>query len=392
MVSNRQFITYRSHCAVLVFSALALSACGGGGSGSEPEVKALAGWEGEWTSYATFLPAPEMQTAYQAMQQHAPGFTLKGIQSGMDRMLQANYQAVKVEGSTIHFLDNQGKVLSTVVYEAKGKQPMGFGDAQWALFEAKPDKSKPDTDLVNTCRYFIASAVGRDTPDGIKHWHTRCGAESFDATIKNGTSWPTLVEKTTTAAMIAQDIKSEAKGMAAMLGAPLQGWYGKWISVAALLKDPVMQPSFEKIAQEALKLGKSYTAQSVKTYFQGRYQTNFDFIQVSANGVSYEQADGTVTQSCQYLNDGLAETKRGWTGWISQGSCPGMSRVVAVDVDDDGEGNHWHFRFSDAPDALETLPQRKDWIPTGFDPVRMTPAAYAKLYADNAQKYASRLP
>lgn len=389
--------------ALLVLPAFLLAACASSPEAVSTEQSALQNWQGQWSSFDGYLDDPALQPVYEAVQQHAAGYSAKGVHGAFKKMYRTPFQGMQIDGNTVRFTDREGKLMDTVQYAVKGEYPSGHGDSRWTLLEAtnvqkmsREERSKLSREermrnVAQNCRYMMVTAVHGHGDDGLKHWHMRCSGKGFDALVTSKAKGvPTFVASDTTAEAVARNFSANPKNMAKFIGAPLQGWQGEWVSASALMADPAMKPALKKIAAEAKKLGKKYTAKSVQAHFAKRGKTAFDRVTINANGlVTYHKKDGSTLASCRYINDGLAGS---WTAWVAEKGCRGMSRMIATGVHGKGSMTHWHFRYSDAADAFSTLPKRKDWTGTGFDPARLNAGLYAQRYLENAAKYAERLP
>ncbi len=404
----------------LLFAMLALGGCGGGsGSNSpanptpnpspnptpQPQAGIFDNWKGTWKSFDDFVDEDAMDPVYAEVAKHASGYTAKGVEGFLEEMYHTDFDSLKVEGSTVAFLDSKGTVKGTLTYVSKGtaKRRIEMGgqsaEIEWHLFEAPAvsgatgSAAEDDSfDPTKSCKYLVMFPVHKDGADGFAHWHMRYGSKSLEALMDSpelSLWWPTLCAPDTKVADIAKDQLAEAKMMATMLPKPLAEWNGTWISAAELHRSPLMQPAYEKIAEEAKKLGKNYTADEVKALYQKTYATPFDRV-VVADGltVQFKKADGAVVATSTYTNDGFAAD--GWLTWIN-GTAAGYRTFIATHPHGEGAGKHWHARYADDK-TPEELTKVSGWVPTFYDPALTTPEAYAKSYTDGATRRAERLP
>lgn len=343
-----------------------------------------------------------MDPVYAEIVKKTSGYTAKGVKGFFEEMYETEFASLKVEGSTVTFLDDKGASLGALTYESKGtrKRTVKMGgrefETTWHLFEspavsgATPPQGSGFVPA-NKCRYLVLVPVHSDGDGGIKHWHMRYGSKSFEALTDNPSDpwWPTFSSLDTKAADIAKDQQAEAGALAAMMPKAFDAWNGEWISAAELHRNPLMAEAYRKVAEEAKKLGKNYTAEELKDYYQKLFATPFDRVVVAdGTAIQFKKADGTVLAAPTYTNDGFAED--GWVAWIN-GTVAGYGTVVATHPHGDGAAKHWHMLYGDGKTA-EELTKLSGWKPTFYDPKLTTPEAYLKSYVDGAARQAARLP
>lgn len=401
-----------------LLAVLALGGCGGGSDNGpkpnpkpnpdpapQPQVGVLEKWKGTWKSFDDFVDEDEMEPVYAEVTKHVNGYTAKGVEGFFEEMYHTGFDSLRVEGSTVTFLDSKGvsKGKLTYIFKGTAKRKIEIAgqsmEVEWHLFEAPAESGATNTamheedgfDPKKSCKYLALFPPHQDKPDSMLHWHMRYGSVSLESLIDKSASlwWPTLCAPDTKVADVAKDQLDEAKMLAEMLPKPLAEWNGTWISAAELHRNPLMQPAYEKIAEEAKKLGKNYTADEVKAFYQKTYATPFDRV-VVADGltVQFKKADGTLVASSTYTNDGFA--KDGWLTWV-KGTAAGYKLFVATHPHGEGASKHWHARYADDKTA-EELTKLSGWTPTFYDPALTTPEAYAKGYIDGAAGRAGRLP
>lgn len=405
----------------LIFALMALGGCGGGSDnkkpapgpqqpgpqqpGPQPQGKALEKWNGTWKSFDDFVDEDAMKPVYAEVAKHAPGYTAKGVEGFFEEMYHTDFDSLKVSGDTVTFMDSKGVAKGTLTYVSKGTQKRKFEMAgqtmeiEWHLFEApivsgatnKAMHADGDFDPSKSCKYLALFPVHQDRPDSFKHWHMRYGSKSLETLMDDPDLagwWPTLCAPDTKVADIAKDQLGEAKLLATMLPMPMAPWKGEWISAYELHRSDKMLPAYEKIAQEAKKLGKNYTAEDVKNHYHKMFETPFDRVSVvDGLNVQFKKADGTVVATSPYRIDGLDD---GWWIWI-EGTVAGYKTVVATHPHGQGTSRHWHMRYADdkTPDQLRGL---KGWTPTFYDPKVTTLDLYVKGYVDTAERKAKGLP
>ena len=178
----------------------------------------------------------------------------------------------------------------------------------------------------------------------------------------------------------------------------LADWNGKWISAAAFIDDPAMQPVFKSVAQAA----EGYTAEEVKRLFAAMYRADFGAMEVSDNSITfYEVAGITVKARCEYKAAGTAPFEyEGETYYwhkfelTSQGAaCDGYRYVAAFPVHShEGGSEHWHMRYgADSFDKLLNDSQLAMWWPTLMRP-ETTAKQVADEMADGPEEMAKMLP
>jgi len=357
---------------LLGLSVFALGGCGGGGS----DPGALAQWNGEWKGMQTFLDSPTMDSAYEAVASQVSGYTADGVKMFMKSMYNSDVASMKIQGNSILFTvedsnsTEKERKTSTVTrtYASKGTVPMtGYEGSYWHQFEATNEGSGGYT-------YVVTTTAHADSPDSMKHWHFRCGNESFEALTDSSLAmwWPTMVAGETTTEAAAQDTMEAAEEYASFLSQlpPLSGWTGEWVSMAGYLDNELMTPAYEATVEEAAKLGKTYTVQQVKAFIQAMYATSCSGFTITGEAISFLDDQGNVIAKSDYACAGLLPMT-GYAGYYwnvfeATGTASGYSDVVATEVHGGHEGGltHWHIRYGDRGAKALADYENPNWWPT----------------------------
>lgn len=410
-------------CLAFLLAVLALGGCGGGSNNGpkpnpnpapQPQVGVLEKWKGTWKSFSAFMDDDAMKPVWSEVAKSAPGYTANGVKSFFEEMYGVGFDGLKVEGSTVTFLNSQDVSVGALVYASKGtaKRKIEMAgqtmEVEWHLFEAPVESGATPQegesfDPKKACKYMALFPPHRDSEGSMLHWHMRYGSSSLEALIGDPKSlwWPTLCAPDTKVADVAKDQLGEAKMLAAMLPKPLKEWDGTWVSAYEFARDAKMTPAYEAIAAAAQKglddkKVRNYTSAEVRAFFEAFFKTDFDRLVVTdGTKVEYKKADGSVvaTVNAAYKNDGFVRS--GWAVWID-GSEAGYKNVVGTHPHGEGAGKHWHMVYGDdSPEAL-LAKKLKDganvWHPTFFDPKENTVDAFAASWLKNAERQAKRLP
>jgi len=383
---------------LLGLSVFAFGGCGGGGN----DPAALAEWNGEWRGMQTFLDSSVMDSAYETVATHASGYTAKGVKMFMESMYNSDVAAMTIQGDNITFTieddsSENERQASTVTrtYALKGTVPMsGYEGYYWYQFEASDDVS-------GGYKYVVATAVHSDSADSMKHWHVRCGNDSFEALTRDSLAlwWPTMVAAETTAEVAAEDTVGAAEEYASFLAQlpPLSSWAGEWVSMAGYLEnEELMMPAYEATVTEAAKLGKTYTAQQVKTLLQAMYATSCSGLTITGEGIGFLDAEGNVIAQSDYACAGLLPMTGyvgyDWNVFETTGTVSGYSDIVATEVHvHEGGLTHWHMRYGDG--GAESLVNYEDanWWPT-FVTKGTSAETVAADALEDAATFAAMLP
>ena len=391
--------TFLLGALLLGLSVFAFGGCGGGGSDSV----ALARWNGEWKGIQTFLDSSVMDAAYETVAADVPGYTAKGVKMFMASMYNSDVASMNIQGNTITFdIENAGsggdeRQRSTVTrtYVLKGTVPMtGYEGSYWYQFEASDETSEG-------YKYLVATTAHADSPDSMKHWHFRCGNDSFEALTDNSLAlwWPTMVAGNTTAEVVAEDTTGAAEEYVSFLAQlpPLDSWKGEWVSMAEYLEnDELMMPAYEATVAEAAKLGKTCTPQQVKTLLQAMYATSCSGLTITGEGISFLDAEGNVIAQSKYACAGLLPMT-GYAGYYwnvfeATGTVSGYSSVVVTEVHGhEGGLTHWHMRYGDGGAESLANYENANWWPT-FVTKGTSAETVAADALEDAASFAAMLP
>lgn len=372
----------------------------------QPQAGILDKWKGTWKSFSIFTDEDSMSPAWVEVAKYAPAYTAEGVKIFFKEVYGTRFAGLRVKDNAIDYLDDKRAVMGTVVYVPKGTRRRTIERAgrsvevEWHLFEALAGGVTGDvmsTSLSRKdCRFLALTLMCKDGKEiGVPHWHIRYGGISLEGLIDDSKLlWlPTLCASDTSVADVAKGHLVKAQALAGMLPRPLVEWNGEWISAAMLHRTPPMLPAYEKIAEEAVKLGKNYTSDDVRAYYRARYDTPFRSV-IVADGltVKYRMQDGTFV-SATYAHGGPASGD--WLTWANltrpDGVASGYRTVVATRPQGNGADKHWHMRYADDKTA-EELMVLSDWIPAFYDPALTTPEGYAESYIDSAKNKAESLP
>ncbi len=390
--------TFLLSMLLLVLSVFSLGGCGGDG-GSAPDQ--FAQWAGEWKSMQTFLRDPLMDPAYEKIADKLPDYTPEGVQGMINAMYDSPVKALKIVSNTITFTIGNSPEDTSVVsgeYEYKGKIPMkGYEGYFWHSFEkiSSPEKA---TEELRAYTYVLTTDVHSDSPDSMKHWHFRCGNESFEELQSPcyAMSFPTMVHSETTAEEVAEDTLGAAEEYANMFKEmpPLGAWEGEWTSMAEYLKnDSLMQPAYEATVKEAAKLGKNYSVEEIKAFFEKMYSVDFPGMSIDGRKIRFLDAESKVIAESNYAFAGnLPVTGHHgyWSVFIKNDDGTGYSSIIAT-IAHGGEVQHWHMRYGNV--SPQELVDWKDqsWGPT-FVKKGTTPEAVARDHKEDAYYVAKMLP
>ena len=87
----------------------------------------LEAWTGTWKSFYGSVSDPSMISVYTEVQKYyQEQYSVKGIGSLFETMLRTGFDGLKVEGSTVTYLDDKGVAQGSVTYVSRGTQPSGM--------------------------------------------------------------------------------------------------------------------------------------------------------------------------------------------------------------------------------------------------------------------------
>ena len=152
----------------------------------------------------------------------------------------------------------------------------------------------------------------------------------------------------------------------------LSDWEGEWQSGYPLALNGSLDEAFEHKAESG-----SMTAQEYKDYYIKGYETDYDYIKIEGNHITFKKNDGTVTES-DYEDKGYFI--QDW----STGTRAAMYRFEAVDKESGApvyiefndhmiepeKAEHFHFRMSD--ESYDAIVDPENRFPTYY-PASLTP-------------------
>ena len=183
---------------VFLLALLALGGCGGaphntpepnpGPSPNPQPVGVLEAWTGTWKSFYGSVSDPSMISVYTEVQKYyQEQYSVKGIGSLFETMLRTGFDGLKVEGSTVTYLDDKGVAQGSVTYVSRGTQPSGVKedgkDVLWYLFEASSVSDK-----TGKYKYLVLQEPVKkaDEPLRISMYYGDKGFDAIFAELKNG--------------------------------------------------------------------------------------------------------------------------------------------------------------------------------------------------------------
>jgi len=151
----------------------------------------------------------------------------------------------------------------------------------------------------------------------------------------------------------------------------LGGWKGKWVSAAALIGDPAMEPACEAVAEVAL----GYSADDVASFMASCYATSFDALEIGDGAIAYYRAEGVMPLAeCEYDFAGVKMASFGedefpWYTFEARSrdaACAEYRYVVVTEVHAHHGGmRHWHMRYGEgSADELIHDDRYAEWWPT----------------------------
>lgn len=273
------------HTALLAaFCAVVLAGCVSSPKAMSLEQgKELAVWKGEWQTFNAVSGATALSDTYKAVAEKMPNYTLDGFKAAVDSLYATPAAKIKFDGSntvvfTLVDADGNEKDISCE-YRYKGEMPVsGHEGLSWHTFEAV----KSGRGLAQM-QYFIALPPGRDTPEGMLHWHARFGGKSIEALVNDDPMhWPTYVS----ASMPKEDLmkefgKSITKVAGRLPAEPFMPYKRKWMNSALIYDDP--RPAVQSVYNELIKEfsgkkdGSDFTKEDIIAIAKKAYGTAADF-------------------------------------------------------------------------------------------------------------------
>ena len=412
--------------ALLCVFLLALAALGGcgGSSHNTPDPNpspnpqpagVLEAWKGEWKSANSAMNSPEVDSLCENVAKELSAYTKKGVKSLIGNMYRTDFVGMKIDGSTVTFMDDQNGSLGTLSYVSRGIAQRKFGEEplNWHQFEVSSAKTAAGgveraqaLDLAKSCKYLVMLELGSDSPDGVKHFHMRYGSESFEALIDNAAMamwWPTFCKPESLSTLMKEMATPEAvKAFVGMLKNrnPLEAWKGAWVNPISFLDDPAMKPVYEAVSKKAAEKGKTYTPEAVKSFFK-ETMLRSDFAggaKVEGNSFTFLDDKGGVKATVSYVFDGIEVRKFGeypipWSVFKAEAEGPYKVLTLLPAGKDTPDGfTHFHMRYGDkSAEALLDDPALVRWFPTLCEPTT-TAARFAKDMLDGADEMVGMLP
>ena len=407
-----------------LLALLALGGCGGSSHNTpdsnpnpspNPQVGVLDDWKGTWKSANSAMNSPEVDSLCENVAKELFAYTKKGVKSLIGNMYRTNFVGMKIDGSTITFMDDQNGSMGTLTYMSRGIAQRKFGETplNWHQFEVSPAKAATAgvghaqaIDLAKSCKYLVMLELGSDSPDGVKHFHMRYGSESFEALIDNAAMamwWPTFCKPESLSTLMKEMATPEAvKGFVGMLKNvnPLEGWKGTWVNPISFLEDPAMTPVYEAVSKKAAEKGKTYTPEAVKSFFK-ETMLRSDFAggaKVEGNSFTFLDDKGGVKATVSYVFDGIELRKFGeypipWS--VFKAGAEGPYKVLALlpaGKDTPDGFIHFHMRYGDkSAEALLDDATLAKWFPTLCEPTT-TAEKFAKDMLEGADEMVGMLP
>ena len=243
----------------------------------------LSAWKGEWQSFSAISGATQLNDAYRMQAEKMPYYTEDGLRAAVSNMFVTPIVKVKFDGSnTVLFtvMDKDGNEKQIPCeYRYAGMKPMqGFEGHSWYAFEA----IKPVQGLAEA-QYFIIVPPGRDTEDGLLHWHARFGGEDIQSLVEEDPLWwPTYADAAESHESLLKVMTDMIKEVAEMLPkAPLMPYTGKWVNTALIYDDPrpAVQEAYTKLIKEfsGKKDGSDFTKAEIIMMAKKSYGTASDF-------------------------------------------------------------------------------------------------------------------
>ena len=413
---------------VFLLALLALGGCGGAPHNTpgatpnpspnpqpqpQPQVGVLDDWKGEWKSYSSFIDAPEMKPAYEAIyaamqKEGVAGYSLDGVKGFLHNMYYtATVAGFKVEGDTVGLLDGKKNVLCKLKYASKGTQKQNvMGETmEWYLFEATNAEADNDAVREGYLGLFKYLALGKPERhgEGLEHWHMRFARNRSDVTDEKLLTWwwPTFVKWDTTAEAAAENMKAGAAFFATMAKTgSFEPWKGTWVNPISFLDDPAMAEVYKTLAEKASAAGKkTNTPEAIKGFLK-ETMLRSDFAggaRVEGNKFTFLDDKGAVKATVSYVLDGI---KVGnfmgyplqWSVFKAEAEGPYKYLALLPAGRDDAEGfKHFHMRYEDK--SVEALldPALEKWFPTLCEPTT-TAEKFAKDMVEGADEILMMLP
>lgn len=243
----------------------------------------LSAWKGEWQSFSAISGATQLNDAYRMQAEKMPYYTEDGLRAAVSNMFVTPIVKVKFDGSnTVLFtvMDKDGNEKQIPCeYRYAGMKPMqGVEGHSWYAFEA----IKPVQGLAEA-QYFIIVPPGRDTEDGLLHWHARFGGEDIQSLVEEDPLWwPTYADAAESHESLLKVMTDMIKEVAGMLPeSSLMPYTGKWINTALIYDDPrpAVQEAYTKLIKEfsGKKDGSDFTKAEIIMMAKKSYGTASDF-------------------------------------------------------------------------------------------------------------------
>lgn len=200
--------------------ALALTGCAGqaekgqaentsqGTTASQPAAKedssskiTLAGWEGTWNDFSSYLNKDEVADAYDEAAKNSKT-TAAEVKAELEERRFCDFHGLKIEGDTVTFLNGfeseGGTEVTKATYECVDSKKVMHGghELEWDVFKAKEPNAK----------YPVLLMMPVHGEEELTHFHMRYG-NSVDELMSKETWFPTFVAPSSTIDQIKDEIK-----------------------------------------------------------------------------------------------------------------------------------------------------------------------------------------
>jgi ABC-type Zn uptake system ZnuABC Zn-binding protein ZnuA len=361
------------------------------------EITNLLAWAGDWITTNRYADAPEMQAVYQVMADTAQR-PIADAQAFVDRVEQADFDALRVEGDTFTYITGDNQLTCT--YSVTGSQVVEFvtNPITWYLLETM------DPNGCEAYHYVTAMPIHTGDFGEVPNFHIRYGNISFDDLLTNPENayWfatvapeeqltlEVYVESYQASAAAYGALMLAAEGDTSLLDAMLAGgegaeahdhdheeaaievvdlspWGGEWNSAYRFADEAVMEPVYAAIDAVLPEM----TVDEVKTFIAAMYQTDFEAFTIVDNTVTYQIGDATVV--CDYTLNAVEEVTSGeYTFEVADFvvandviECEPFTHALFMLPHGEGAGRHYHVRYGNSDLAtIMSDPDRATWYPS----------------------------
>lgn len=161
----------------------------------------LAGWEGTWNDFSSYLDKSEVADAYDEAAK-MNNTTAEDVKAELKNKRECEFHGLKIAGDTVSFLDGfeseGGAEVTKATYEyVDSKKVMHGGhELEWNVFKAKEADAK----------YPVLLMMPVHGEEELTHFHMRYGSDA-DELMSKDDWYPTFVAPSSTIDQIKDEIK-----------------------------------------------------------------------------------------------------------------------------------------------------------------------------------------